>query len=117
MTSEQYPKCEHGRRCLYVCDYIVYSAARCNTDIQTIIGKIGKDTLIHLYDYADLLSPYPHGEHFDKFVQEYGLISVIDDSAVSRELVRDEAHDLYCKLKCEDKSSDIFIQLLLDIKL
>ena len=117
MTSEQYPKSEHGRRCLYVCDYIVYAAARCNTDIQNIISKIGKKALVHLYDYADLLAPYPHSTYFEKIGQEYGLISVIDDSAVSRELVRDEAHDLYCKLKCEDKSSDIFIQLLLDIKL
>lgn len=116
MTSEQYPKCEHGRRCLYVCDYIVYAAARCNIDIQTIISKIGKEALVHLYDYADILSPYPHGEYFDEFVQEYDLIPVIDESAVNREQIRKEASDLYLKLKCEDKSSDILIQSLLDIK-
>ena len=76
--------------------------------IKHIIIKIGYEAG---YDIQTSPLNPPNSPHHNQRL--HNCQSVIDDSSVNREQTRNDAFDLF--LKCKDKSSDIFIQSLLDI--
>ena len=59
MKVEDYPSTDHGRRCFFVCTYVTYISVRCGESILAVIEKFGEEALKNLYEFADLMMPYP----------------------------------------------------------
>ncbi len=113
MNVEDYPATDHGRRCFFVCTYVTYISVRCGESIFAVIEKIGEADLKNLYEYADLMMPYPEFVWFDEDADSFGFKAIISDEEIARDDFIDAAFELY-KQTFDENSADVFIARLLD---